>query len=166
MNQPGAGPNYYGDYGNPGVFAYGCTNCASRYNNPSAPGSPPGTLAAGCVGAFGWSNSNYPVSDLGCDNAINYYPNNGDNPFPNPGPPPNGRYTAYQNAPPGVPAPLPADLHYGNPPHKLFDLSTQTPIPAGGYAICQLGPSGGNPVVKSGGTVTVTLLQYPFGQVQ
>jgi hypothetical protein len=61
LNQPGPGPNYYGDYGNPGVYPFGCDNCISRYNL-----SPP-VFAAGC------SSVTYPSSDVGCNNAINTY---------------------------------------------------------------------------------------------
>ncbi len=150
MNQPGSSYPFYGDYGNPGVYPYGCTNCASRYNNPTAPGTPPGTFGAGCPGLL-----TYPSNDVGCDNAINYYPNNGDSPFTYPLTAP---LSAYESAPPGRTG-LPTDATY-SPHHKLFDLSTLSPVPGGGYGICQLSRTGH----QLGGKMYIYLQQYPFGQ--
>jgi len=148
-NHPGASPTFYGDYGNPGVYPFGCSNCVSRYNNPTAPASPPGNLAVPC-------SFTYPGQDLGCDNAINYYPNNGDAPWLSQ-PPPNGRYTAYENPPPGVKS-LPYTRYYKGNHHTLAPANTQTST---GYGICQLNVSpSGNPAVPAGGTVTITLLRY------
>jgi hypothetical protein len=149
QNHPGTYPNFYGDYGNPGVYPFGCSNCVSRYSNPTAPTTPPGILAVPC--AF-----TYPSMDVGCDNAINYYPNNGDAPWVSQ-PPPNGRYTAYQNPPPHTPA-LPYTRFYSGNHHMLTPANTQTNT---GYGICQLNVSpGGNPNVPAGGTITITLLKY------
>ncbi|HEY9731958.1 MAG TPA: hypothetical protein V6C89_08600 [Drouetiella sp.] len=148
-NHPGNSPNFYGDYGNPGVYPFGCSNCVSRYNNPTAPATPPGILAVPC-------SFTYPSMDVGCDNAINYYPNNGDAPWLSQ-PPPNGRYTAYQNPPPGVQS-LPYTRFYSGSGHTLTPANTQTST---GYGICQLSVSpGGNPNVPAGGPVTITLLRY------
>lgn len=148
-NHPGASPTFYGDYGNPGVFPFGCSNCVSRYNNATAPATPPGNLAVPCT-------FTYPGQDLGCDNAINYYPNNGDSPWVSQ-PPPNGRYTAYENPPPGVHK-LPYSRYFNSKTHLLAPANTQTST---GYGICQLSVSpNGNPAVPAGGTVTITLLRY------
>lgn len=135
-NNPGAAP-YYGDYGNPGVYPFGCTNCASRYNYE--------TYAPGC------STFSYPSNDVGCDNAINYYPNNtASNPTANPPNP------AYEVAPPTVTHGLPVDKYA--PGKRIFDLSTLVPLPALGYGICQLTRS----TQCSGGTIKINLKKYPY----
>ncbi len=148
-NHPDSSPNFYGDYGNPGVYPFGCSNCVSRYNNGTAPTTPPGTLAVPCSFA-------YPSADVGCNNAINYYPNNGNNPWLSQ-PPPQGRYTSYQNPPPRVPS-LPYSRYYYGSHHMIAPADTQTST---GYGICQLNVSpGGNPNVPAGGTITISLKKY------
>jgi hypothetical protein len=159
-NSPGSSPNFYGDYGNPGVYPYGCTNCASRYNNTTVPASPPGTQKSGCLQADFNAPIPYPTMDVGCDNAINYYPNNANTnpPVANPNPP----LTSYQNPPPGVP-PLPSTKYLDPQYHKkLYDIAANPPIPFVGYGICEL-QRGSTPL---GGDIDISLEAYPFGQIQ
>ncbi|HEY9677590.1 MAG TPA: hypothetical protein V6C76_06250 [Drouetiella sp.] len=131
-NQPGSGSSYFGDYGNPGVYPFGCTTCVSRSNGNG--------IAAGCYNS-GYKFFSYPNKDKGCDNAIN---------------PINPTFTA---APPGV-ASLPLDQYWHSGTVSLLNPGS------GGYAMCQLGPSASNPVVRPGGLVQITLLKYPYGQQQ
>jgi hypothetical protein len=157
-NNPGASPNFYGDYGNPGVYPFGCTNCASRYNNPTAPGSPPGIERAGCLSSESLPPVTYPTMDVGCNNAINYYPNNALKSTAN------GPYVSYESPPPGVKS-LPFDAYYRARSGKdtLFNLNYQgNPNLFLGYGICEL-LRGRAP---TGGSVNVTLNSYPFGQIQ
>ncbi|RTL44506.1 MAG: hypothetical protein EKK48_04435 [Candidatus Melainabacteria bacterium] len=157
-NSPGPGPNFYGNYGNPGVYPYGCTNCASRYNNVTVPATPPGTQKSGCLQADNNAPIPYPTMDVGCDNAINYYPTNQNPPAGTPNP----ALTAYQNPPPGVPS-LPASKYYDPQYHKkLYDIAANPPIPFVGYGICEV-QRGSSP---AGGDIDITLEAYPFGQVQ
>jgi hypothetical protein len=156
-NDPGASPNFYGDYGNPGVYPFGCTNCASRYNNTSVPNHPPGTQKSGCLQADFNAPVTYPTQDVGCDNAINYYPTNA-NTMPPPAKPKHP-LDGYENPPPGVQS-LPATRFYTR--NTLFDLKQQNPIPFVGYGICEL-QRGANP---AGGNFNIYLEQYPFGQIQ
>lgn len=161
-NSPGAGPNFYGDYGNPGVYPYGCTNCASRYQNLTVPASPPGTQKSGCLQADNNAPIPYPTMDVGCDNAINYYPNNKNSNPPVAPADRNAALPAYQNPPPGVP-PLPATKYFDPQYHKkLFDIAANPPVPFVGYGICEV-QRGVSPL---GGDIDVTLSTYPFGQVQ
>jgi len=159
-NNPGATPNFYGDYGNPGVYPFGCTNCASRYNNPSAPGTPPGIQRSGCLAAQNQSPVTYPTLDVGCNNAINYYPNNA-NSSPPPSTP-NPPLPAYQAPPPGVQSLPKDDAYVSGPDHTLDDLSKQVPIPFVGYGICEVARGS----LPNGGSIDVTLQHYPFGQMQ
>jgi hypothetical protein len=94
---------------------------------------------------------------VGCDNAINYYPNNANThpPVANPSPP----LPAYENPPPGVPS-LPVDSYYSN--HRLYDIAKNPPIPFVGYGICEI-QRGTAPL---GGNIDCTLQTYPFGQMQ
>lgn len=161
-NSPGDLPNFYGDYGNPGVYPFGCTNCASRYQNLSTPGSPPGTQRSGCMASDSLPPVPYPTNDVGCDNAINYYPTNANT---NPPVPPESRnppLAGYQDPPPGMKA-LPFDKFYDPQLKKpLFDIAKNPPIPFAGYGICEFlrGPA------PLGGSFDITLKQYPFGQIQ
>jgi len=172
QNNPGPGtsnpPNFYGDYGNPGVFPYGCTNCASRYNNLTNPvANPPGTQKSGCLSTFNGGVLTYPSNDVGCDNAINYYPTNANPASPPPPLPANltAPLAGYQNPPPGVHA-LPVDSYYHSLKHDkdtLYNLNYPTNANLFyGYGICNIlrGPSG------SGGSVEIKLDNYPFGQKQ
>ena len=147
-NHPGP-PDFYGDYGNPGVFPFGCTNCASRYNNQ--------VLRAGCLASESQPPITYPSYDVGCNNAINYYPNN-DFPIIN-----NHRNPAYENPPPGVSA-LPVDAYA--PGGELFNLTEHPPSTDKqkfyGYGICNILRSSAPPL----GSITITLQAYPFGQIQ
>jgi hypothetical protein len=133
-NRPGASP-YYGDYGNPGVYPFGCSSCASRYNYE--------VYSPGC------SSFTYPANDVGCDNAINYYPNNtSTSPTLNPPNP------VYESPPPGVSS-LPIDQYA--PKKIIYNLSNIQPLPALGYGICQLSRS----TQCSGGVLQITLRSYP-----
>lgn len=148
-NKPGAGPNFYGDYGNPGVYPFGCTNCASRYDNQ--------VLRSGCLASESQPPVTYPSFDVGCDNAINYYPNNDPYTITNP---PNPQ---YENPPPGKRA-LPVDSYA--PGGVLFDLQKHKPKNQQqrffGYGICNILRGS----AASGGNINVVLRAYPFGQVQ
>jgi hypothetical protein len=161
-NSPGTTPNFYGDYGNPGVYPYGCTNCASRYQNLTNPGSPPGTQKSGCLQADFNAPLTYPSNDVGCDNAINYYPNNANTNPPVAPANRNAALTTYEQPPPGIP-PLPATKFFDPQYHKkLFDIAANPPIPFVGYGICEI-QRGSSPL---GGDIDITLEAYPFGQVQ
>lgn len=161
-NNPGPGPNFYGNYGNPGVYPYGCTNCASRYNNVTVPTTPPGTQKSGCLQADNNAPIPYPTMDVGCDNAINYYPTN-KNTFPPVAPADRkAALTTYENPPPGVPS-LPSTKYFDPQYHKkLYDIAANPPIPFVGYGICEV-QRGSSP---TGGDIDITLEAYPFGQVQ
>jgi len=151
-NNPGSGPTFFGDYGNPGVYPFGCTDCASRLYNQIP--------KAGCLKTDSMAPIDYPANDVGCNNAIDYYSTNNNDPVPGSLNAPN---RAYEN-PPGGTSKLPADKYA--PDGELYNLTKNPPATIAqqlvGYGICEV--QRGN--APQNGDIKVTLRAYPFGEIQ